>query len=90
MASFFFLTVYLHISRGLYYGSYRSPRIGAWLIGTIIFFLMMATAFLGYVLPFGQMSLWGCHNSLKYSKYKLNVLRKEYLFCLIESSPPRK
>ena len=43
MASFFFIAVYLHISRGLYYGSYRSPRIGAWLIGTIIFFLMMAT-----------------------------------------------
>jgi Cytochrome b/b6/petB/LAGLIDADG endonuclease len=59
MASFFFIAVYLHIGRGLYYGSYRSPRIGVWVIGTIIFFLMMATAFLGYVLPFGQMSLWG-------------------------------
>ncbi len=59
MASFFFIAVYLHISRGLYYGSYRSPRIGVWVIGTIIFFLMMATAFLGYVLPYGQMSLWG-------------------------------
>ena len=59
MASFFFMAVYLHISRGLYYGSYRSPRIGVWVIGTIIFFLMMATAFLGYVLPYGQMSLWG-------------------------------
>jgi hypothetical protein len=42
MASFFFMAVYLHISRGLYYGSYRSPRIGVWVIGTIIFFLMMA------------------------------------------------
>jgi ubiquinol-cytochrome c reductase cytochrome b subunit len=59
IASFFFLCVYLHISRGLYYSSYRSPRIGVWVIGTIIFFLMMATAFLGYVLPYGQMSLWG-------------------------------
>jgi Cytochrome b/b6/petB/LAGLIDADG endonuclease len=59
MASFFFIAVYLHISRGLYYGSYRSPRVGVWVIGTIIFFLMMATAFLGYVLPYGQMSLWG-------------------------------
>ena len=59
MASFFFIAVYLHISRGLYYGSYRSPRIGVWVIGTLIFFLMMATAFLGYVLPYGQMSLWG-------------------------------
>jgi len=59
MASFFFIAVYLHIARGLYYGSYRTPRIAVWVIGTIIFFLMMATAFLGYVLPFGQMSLWG-------------------------------
>lgn len=49
MASFFFIAVYLHISRGLYYGSYRTPRIGVWVIGTIIFFLMMATAFLGYI-----------------------------------------
>ena len=48
MASFFFVAVYLHIARGLYYGSYRSPRIGVWVIGTIIFFLMMATAFLGF------------------------------------------
>jgi group I intron endonuclease len=48
MASFFFICVYAHISRGLYYGSYKSPRIGVWVIGTIIFFLMMATAFLGY------------------------------------------
>ena len=59
IASFFFIFVYLHISRGLYYGSYRSPRMGVWVTGTIIFFLMMATAFLGYVLPYGQMSLWG-------------------------------
>jgi len=65
IASFFFICVYLHISRGLYYGSYRSPRIGVWVIGTIIFFLMMATAFLGYVLPYGQMSLWGYLISLK-------------------------
>jgi group I intron endonuclease len=48
MASFFFIAVYLHISRGLYYGSYKTPRIGVWVIGTIIFILMMATAFLGY------------------------------------------
>jgi len=59
VASFFFMCVYLHIGRGLYYGSYRTPRIGVWVVGTLIFFLMMATAFLGYVLPFGQMSLWG-------------------------------
>jgi ubiquinol-cytochrome c reductase cytochrome b subunit len=58
-ASFFFIFVYLHIGRGLYYGSYKSPRVLPWSIGVIIFVLMMATAFLGYVLPYGQMSLWG-------------------------------
>jgi len=47
MASFFFMAVYLHISRGLYYGSYRTPRIAVWVVGTLIFFLMMATGFLG-------------------------------------------
>jgi ubiquinol-cytochrome c reductase cytochrome b subunit len=58
-ASAFFFIVYLHIGRGLYYGSYKAPRTLVWVIGTIIFILMMATAFLGYVLPYGQMSLWG-------------------------------
>ena len=58
-ASAFFFLVYLHIGRGLYYGSYKAPRTLVWTIGTIIFILMMATAFLGYVLPYGQMSLWG-------------------------------
>jgi len=58
-ASAFFFIVYLHIGRGLYYGSYKSPRILVWGIGTVIFILMMGTAFLGYVLPYGQMSLWG-------------------------------
>ena len=58
-ASAFFFLVYLHIGRGLYYGSYRAPRTLVWTIGTIIFILMMAIAFLGYVLPYGQMSLWG-------------------------------
>jgi ubiquinol-cytochrome c reductase cytochrome b subunit len=58
-ASAFFFVVYLHIGRGLYYGSYKAPRTLVWIIGTIIFILMMATAFLGYVLPYGQMSLWG-------------------------------
>jgi ubiquinol-cytochrome c reductase cytochrome b subunit len=58
-ASAFFFLVYLHIGRGLYYGSYRSPRTLTWVIGTIIFVAMMATGFLGYVLPYGQMSLWG-------------------------------
>ena len=57
-ASAFFFIVYLHIGRGMYYGSYRAPRTLVWTIGTVIFILMMATAFLGYVLPYGQMSLW--------------------------------
>ena len=59
VASFFFIFVYLHIGRGLYYGSYKSPRVLTWSIGVIILVLMMAVAFLGYVLPYGQMSLWG-------------------------------
>lgn len=59
VASFFFIFVYAHIARGLYYSSYKSPRILLWTIGVIIFILMMAIAFLGYVLPYGQMSLWG-------------------------------
>lgn len=58
-ASFFFLVVYLHMSKGLYYGSYLSPRGILWASGVVIFFLMIITAFLGYVLPWGQMSLWG-------------------------------
>nr|WVH38099.1 apocytochrome b [Cubamyces menziesii] len=59
VASFFFIFVYAHIARGLYYGSYKSPRILLWSIGVIILIVMMATGFLGYVLPYGQMSLWG-------------------------------
>src|SRR6266581_4818800 len=59
VASFFFIFVYAHIGRGLYYGSYKSPRVLLWSIGVIILILMMAIAFLGYVLPYGQMSLWG-------------------------------
>ena len=58
-ASAFFFLVYLHIGRGLYYGSYKAPRTLTWTIGTVLFILMIATAFLGYVLPYGQMSLWG-------------------------------
>ena len=58
-ASAFFFLVYLHVGRGLYYGSYRSPRVLTWVIGAVILILMMGTAFLGYVLPYGQMSLWG-------------------------------
>ena len=58
-ASFFFIVVYIHIFRGLYYGSYKSPREVLWWLGIIILLLMMATAFMGYVLPWGQMSFWG-------------------------------
>jgi len=58
-ASFFFIVVYIHIFRGLYYGSYKSPREVLWWLGVIILLLMMATAFMGYVLPWGQMSFWG-------------------------------
>ena len=58
-ASFFFIAVYIHIFRGMYYGSYKAPRELLWLLGVVIFLLMMATAFMGYVLPWGQMSFWG-------------------------------
>ena len=58
-ASMFFVAVYLHIFRGLYYGSYKTPRELLWQIGLIIFLTMMVTAFMGYVLPWGQMSYWG-------------------------------
>lgn len=58
-ASAFFFLVYLHIGRGLYYGSYKAPRTLVWTIGTVLLIAMIATAFLGYVLPYGQMSLWG-------------------------------
>jgi ubiquinol-cytochrome c reductase cytochrome b subunit len=58
-ASFFFIAVYIHIFRGLYYGSYKAPRELLWILGVIIYLLMMATAFMGYVLPWGQMSFWG-------------------------------
>ncbi len=58
-ASMFFLVIYLHMFRGLMYGSYRKPRELLWIIGMIIYVAMMATAFMGYLLPWGQMSLWG-------------------------------
>lgn len=59
VASFFFIFVYAHMARGIYYNSYKSPRVAPWTFGVIIFILMMATAFLGYCLVMGQMSLWG-------------------------------
>ncbi len=58
-ASMFFVVVYIHMARGLYFGSYKPPREVIWLLGVVIFLLMMATAFMGYVLPWGQMSFWG-------------------------------
>ena len=58
-ASMFFVALYAHIARGLYYGSYKAPREILWWVGVIIFLLAMATAFMGYVLPWGQMSFWG-------------------------------
>jgi len=58
-ASMFFVAVYIHIFRGMYYGSYKAPREILWMIGVVIYVIMMATAFMGYVLPWGQMSFWG-------------------------------
>ena len=58
-ASMFFVAVYIHMLRGLYYGSYKAPREVLWILGVIIYLLMMATGFMGYVLPWGQMSFWG-------------------------------
>jgi ubiquinol-cytochrome c reductase cytochrome b subunit len=58
-ASMFFVAVYIHIFRGMYYGSYKEPREVLWIIGVLIFLVMIATAFMGYVLPWGQMSFWG-------------------------------
>ena len=58
-ASMFFIVVYIHIFRGLYYGSYKAPREVLWMLGLVIYLLMMATGFMGYVLPWGQMSFWG-------------------------------
>src|SRR4029078_5795185 len=58
-ASMFFVAVYVHIARGMYYGSHKEPREVRWILGVIIYLLMMATGFMGYVLPWGQMSYWG-------------------------------
>ncbi len=58
-ASLFFAAVYIHMLRGLYYGSYKAPREVLWILGVTIYLLMMATGFLGYTLPWGQMSFWG-------------------------------
>src|SRR3984885_7784809 len=58
-ATMFFIVTYIHIFRGIYYGSYKKPRELLWMLGVVILLLMMATAFMGYVLPWGQMSFWG-------------------------------
>jgi len=58
-ASMFFIAVYIHMFRGMYYGSYKEPREVLWILGVILYLLMMATGFLGYTLPWGQMSYWG-------------------------------
>jgi len=58
-ASMFFIAVYIHMFRGMYYGSYKAPREVLWILGVILYLLMMATGFLGYTLPWGQMSFWG-------------------------------
>jgi hypothetical protein len=71
VASFFFIFVYAHIGRALYYGSYKGPRVLPYSIGVFILVLMIGTAFLGYVLPYGQMSYWG---------YTILALNVYYLF----------
>jgi ubiquinol-cytochrome c reductase cytochrome b subunit len=58
-ASFFFFLVYVHMFKNFYYGSYLYPRQILWVSGAILWFLMIMTAFLGYILPWGQMSVWG-------------------------------
>lgn len=58
-ASLFFIVVYLHMFRGLLYGSYQKPRELVWILGMLIYLVLMAEAFMGYVLPWGQMSFWG-------------------------------
>ena len=79
-ASFFFIVVFIHMFRGLYYGSYKSPRELLWILGVVILLLMMGTAFMGYVLPWGQMSFWG-------AKVITNLFSAIPLICLLYTSP---
>ena len=104
VASFFFIFVYAHVGRGIYYGSYHSPRTLVWSIGVIILILMMAIAFLGYVLPYGQMSLWGWQklalnnyflpynfifmNQQEYLNTIINILNIELILTNIRAKPP--
>ena len=83
VASFFFIFVYLHIGRGLYYGSYKSPRTLLWAIGVIILIVIIATAFMGYVLPYGQMSLWGSRSYRLTCSDLLSILITSYNFIMV-------
>jgi len=73
-ASFFFVLLYSHIGKALYYGSYKSPRTLVWIIGVIIFIVTMATAFMGYCLVYGQMSHWGYIPYIYYNIYIFIIL----------------
>jgi len=82
-ASFFFLVVYIHMGRGLYYGSLLGPRAWVWVTGLVIFLLMMGTGFIGYCLPWGQMSLWGATvitNLLSVLIWPLDITIVEWLW----------
>lgn len=83
VASFFFIFVYLHIGRGLYYGSYKSPRTLLWAIGVIILIVIIATAFMGYVLPYGQISLWGSKSYRLTCSDLLSIIITFYYFIMV-------
>jgi ubiquinol-cytochrome c reductase cytochrome b subunit len=68
-ASAFFVVIYIHIFRGFFFGSYKAPREMVWLLGVVIFLLMMATGFMGYVLPWGQMSFWGYYWAVRRNSF---------------------
>ena len=81
-AHMFFIVVYIHIFRGLYYGSYKSPREILWMLGVTILLLMMATAFMGYVLPWGQMSFLGCNCNHKFI-FRFSYHWREYCYFFV-------
>ena len=83
-ASLFFIAVYAHIFRGLYYGSYKEPREVTWIIGMLIYVLMMATAFMGYVLPWGQMSFWGATVTVYLEPYHLLEMRFKHCYLVVQ------
>ena len=78
-ASLFFAVIYIHVARGFWYGSYRAPRTLTWNIGVILLILLMGTAFMGYVLPYGQMSHWGNYVSLC-PTYFYNLIPLYFIF----------